>query len=151
MTIWTNYTQGSNSTISTGKDLHSVVLKHEIDIASLVANQNIQNADSVEIFAIPANTVLEDFRAQIITNFSLGAGARLDLGDGANALAYVNNASTLTADTWLTQVSASVPVLYSAAGSLRMKVTGGTIATGKIRFVAKLADYTRKAPTTTQT
>lgn len=144
----TSLRQGAATTNSTGKDLKPNILKHEINIADAVT-AGLANAEYIEVWGFPAGTVLRDIRAQIVTNFSLGAGARLDLGDAANASAYVNNATTLTADTWLTQVSNSVPAFYSSAGSIRLKVTGGTIATGKIRLVATVEDYTRKAPTTT--
>ena len=59
----------------------------------------------------------------------------MDIGDAGNDDLYVSNATTLTADTELTITSTNRKA-YKAAGSIRLKVTGGTIASGKIGFTA---------------
>ena len=113
---------------------------HEIDIADAVA-AGLATTEYVEVVSLPADTVLDVVQVEVVTSLSLGAGARIDLGDSIDDDEFVTNATTLTAGTNLTL--AATRFVYSAADSLRLKVTGGTIASGKIRFVFGLLDTSR--------
>lgn len=99
---------------------------------------------------VPADTYLTVEQVEVVTALSLGAGARIDVGDSASATVFVNNATTLTAGTNLTvaSVKGSSGNVYTAADTIRVKVTGGTIATGKLRFVGTIMSTVRNAPAT---
>lgn len=126
--------------------------EHEIDIASAVT-AGLATTDYVVVVNIPANTYFTVEQVEVVTALSLGAGARIDLGDSGSATVFVNNATTLTAGTDLTIASrtgnASNGAVYTSADTLRCKVTGGTIASGKLRFVGTIMSAARNAPMTT--
>jgi len=122
---------------------------HEIDIAELVTS-GLATTEYAVVVNIPADSFFRLHQVEVVTALSLGAGARIDIGDSADDDEFVTNASTLTAGTNLTLLKndGSSGSVYGAADTLRLKVTGGTIATGKLRFVYELDSTARNAATT---
>jgi hypothetical protein len=116
------------------------IIKHEIDIAEAVA-AGLLTTEKVRITSLPEDTFLTLYQVEVINALSLGAGARIDIGDSSSDTLFVNNATTLTAGTNLT--IATQAKLYTAADNLQLKVTGGTLATGRLRFVFGVIDTTR--------
>jgi hypothetical protein len=143
---------GGTSTVSTGHYGEGLVFK-EFDIATDYVAQGGLTTEYAVIANIPADTFFELLQVEVITALALGAGARIDLGDSADDDEFVSNASTLTAGTNLTilKTDGSSGAVYTAADTLRLKVTGGTIATGKLRFVFRMLDTTRLAPAVSKT
>lgn len=121
------------------------VITWEVDIAQFVANGGL-TTEYWEIMTIPANTFLEVLQVENVTALSMGAGPAVSLGDAGSATRYVNAASTLTAGTDHTIATASL--LYTSAGSLRLTLTGGTLASGIVRGVIRLTDTSRNARAT---
>lgn len=124
---------------------------HEIDIADAVA-AGLATTEYVVVVNIPADTYFTLEQVEVVTALSLGAGARIDIGDSADDDEFVSNATTLTAGTNLTlaKVNGSSGNVYTAADTLRLKVTGGTIASGLLRFAGTIMPTGRNAPMTTQ-
>jgi len=131
---------GGDSNVATGAVSGMEYFFHEIDIAEAVT-AGLATTEYVEVVGLPADSFLDLKQVEVVEALSLGAGARIDLGDSGDDDRFVTNATTLTAGTNLTLAVTSRA--YSAADSLRLKVTGGTIATGKIRFVFGLLDTAR--------
>lgn len=136
---------GGTGTVSAGHYGEGLFFK-EFDIATDFVAQGGLTTEYAVLLNIPKDTYFQIFQVEIITSLSLGAGARIDLGDSASATSYVNNATTLTAGTDLTLASGISGVVYTAADTLRLKITGGTIATGKLRVAGRLLDVSRIAP-----
>lgn len=137
---------------TSGNGYSKVIVHHEIDIAAAVT-AGLLTTEYVVVATIPANTAFRLLQVECVDAIVLGAGARIDVGDSGSATQFVNNASTLTAGTDLTLASQiGSTEVYGAANELRMKVTGGSLAstTGKIRFVWEQADTSRLAKMTTQ-
>lgn len=132
---------GGTSNIGTGFGTSELYV-HEIDIADAVA-AGLATTEDVKVLNFPADCFFELLQVEVVTALSLGAGARIDLGDSSSDTLYVNNATTLTAGTNLTIATGSK--LYTAANTLDLKVTGGTIATGVLRFVFRMSDTSRIA------
>jgi hypothetical protein len=125
------------------------VLKAEINIAKAVA-AGLATTEYVKVLDIPANTRLKIWAVRNATALSLGSSPRLDLGDADDDDLYVSNASTLTVNTnhaltGDTAISATARTekTYSAAGELRLKVTGGTLTSGVVQIVYSLIDLGR--------
>jgi hypothetical protein len=116
------------------------VIKHEIDIKEAV-DAGLATTEYVVALNIPANTHLYVYQANVVNALSLGAGARIDIGDSGSATRFVNNATTLTAGTNLTLAAGQF--FYGTANTVRITVTGGTIASGKIRLVFGLVNCQR--------
>lgn len=147
MATITGLNTGDSEVFGVGKGQVEIV-KHEISIADMVT-AGLVTTDEVNAIIIPADTLLEDMQVEIVdASLSLGAGARIDVGDSTADTTYVNNATTLTLGTMLT--IATQTKYYAATDTITVKVTGGTIASvGTIRIVAKVSDYSRNQPTTT--
>lgn len=122
---------------------------HEIDIADFVAAGGLTTEYAV-VVNIPADTYFTLEQVEVVDALSLGAGARIDIGDSADDDEFVSNATTLTAGTNLTllKVNGSSGNVYTAADTLRLKITGGTIASGKLRFAGLIMSTARIAPMT---
>ena len=122
------------------------IVTHEVNIASAVT-AGLATTEYVVVTNIPADTYFRLLQVEVVTALSLGAGARIDLGDSADDDEFVSNATTLTAGTNLTLLKGdgSSGDVYTAADTLRLKVTGGTIASGVLRFVWLQADTSRNA------
>lgn len=127
----------------TGKG-YPVVLKHEIDIAKAVA-AGLLTTEYVVLADVPANTFVKVLHVENATALSMGSSPAISLGDAGSATRYVNAASTLTAGT--DHTIASSELLYTAAGQLRLTLTGGTLASGIIRVCWMQVDTSRRAPT----
>jgi hypothetical protein len=125
------------------------VWQHEIDIADFVTAGGLTTEYAV-VVNIPADTYFTLEQVEVVDALSLGAGARIDIGDSADDDEFVTNATTLTADTNLTlaKVNGSSGNVYTAADTLRLKITGGTIASGVLRFVGTMASTARNAAMT---
>lgn len=123
------------------------IVKHELDIADFVAAGGL-TTELFRVATFPADTFFNLLQVEVVTDLSLGAGARIDIGDSADDDEFVSNATTLTAGTNLTLLknNGSSGEVYTAADHLSVKVTGGTIATGKLRFVWLQGDAARNAP-----
>jgi len=121
----------------------------EIDIAEAVT-AGLATTEYVTVFSFPADTYYKIKQIEVVEALSLGAGARIDVGDAADDDEYVTNATTLTAGTNLTLTSDNEKYQGSAA-EIRLKVTGGTIATGKLRFVVEVGSMVRNANATEPT
>lgn len=128
------------------------LLYHEIDIADFVTAGGT-TTQTARVVYIPADSFFELHQVEVVTALSLGAGARIDVGDSADDDEFVTNASTLTAGTNLTLLkNAGTPgTVYTAADELNVKITGGTIASGVLRFVYTLRSTERNAIATTIT
>jgi hypothetical protein len=122
------------------------IVTHEVNIASAVA-AGLATTEYVVVTNIPADTYFRLLQVEVVTSLSLGAGARIDLGDSADDDEFVSNATTLTAGTNLTLLKGdgSSGDVYTAADTLRLKVTGGTLASGILRFVWLQGDTARNA------
>lgn len=120
------------------------VIKHEIDIADAV-REGLATTEYVTVLDLPADTYIQIKQIEIVESLSLGAGARIDVGDSTDDDEFVTNATTLTAGTNLT-LTADVEKTLTSADEIRLKVTGGTIASGIIRFVVEAQDLSRVAP-----
>jgi len=143
----TTLAQGGNDIAAGGAAKQGLrFLKAEFDIADFTAAGGV-TTDTATIWNVPADTYFELIQAEVVTAFSLGAGARIDIGDESDDDEFVTNATTLTAGTNLTLAKETFTggKVISAADSLRVKVTGGTIASGVLRLVAVVGDAQRKA------
>lgn len=121
------------------------VINWEVKIEDFIANGGA-TTDYWEIMTIPANTFIEVLQVENATALSMGSGPAISLGDAGSATRYVNAVSTLTAGTDHTIATASL--FYGSAGSLRLTLTGGTLASGTIRGVIRLTDTSRNARAT---
>lgn len=121
------------------------VITFEVKIEDFLANGGA-TTDYWEVMTIPANTFLEVLQLENVTALSMGSGPAVSLGDAGSATRFVNAASTLTAGTDHTIATASL--FYGSAGSLRLTLTGGTLASGTIRGVLRLTDTSRNARAT---
>jgi len=119
---------------------------HEIDIADFVTAGGLTTEYAV-VINIPVDTYFTLEQVEVVTALSLGAGARIDIGDSADDDEFVSNATTLTAGTNLTliKVNGSSGNVYTAADTLRLKITGGTIASGVLRFAGIIMSTARNA------
>jgi len=146
----TTLSAGSNNSLAIGTSVPKTY-KFEVDIADAVT-AGLLTTEYVTVFTFPADTYLEILNIEVTTACSLGAGARIDVGDTTDDDEFVTNATTLTAGTNLTLTADSVKTLV-AADEIRLKVTGGTIASGVISFVVRATDISprlnAKAPTYT--
>lgn len=150
MTNVSTLKKGGSTGVGVGANYAPQLVHHEIDIAAAVA-AGLATTEYVVIATIPANTWLRMLQVEVVTACSLGAGARIDVGDATTATQFVNNATTLTAGTDLTLAAyIGATEVYYASNELRMKVTGGTLASGVIRFAWLQADTGRNARMTTQ-
>lgn len=129
---------GSQSPIS--------IIRHTVDIADAVT-AGLLTTEYIEIQTIPAGTSLTIYGMKNATVLSLGSGPRLDLGDGDDDDLYVTNSTTETVDAYHTLTGESAMAAttkyrktYTTAGSLRLKVTGGTIASGKVTVIYSMVD-----------
>ena len=130
----TNLSAGSNSSLAVGSS-ELKIYRHTIDFADAVA-EGLATTEYVTVFTFPADTYYEILAVEVIDALSLGAGARIDLGDAGDDDEYVTNATTLTAGTRLT-LTADTKKLQNAASEIRLKVTGATIASGVISVIVQ--------------
>lgn len=122
------------------------VQKLEMDIAKLVAAGLLTTEYAVAL-NIPANSVLYVWAVRNATALSMGSSPAISVGDSSSATLFVNAASTLTADTNHTVATASKT--YSTANTLRLTLTGGTLASGSIEIVYSLIPLGRNPQMTT--
>lgn len=143
--------KGGSTNVGIGNGYSPVLVHHEIDIAAAVA-AGLLTTEYVVVQSLPADTYFRLLQVEVVDTLSLGAGARIDVGDSDDDDEFVSNATTLTAGTNLTLLKGdgSLGDVYTAAKELRLKVTGGTIASGKLRFVWLQADTNRLARMTVQ-
>lgn len=120
------------------------VLKHTVDIAAAVT-AGLTTGEYIEVCTIPAETYLKIWDVKNATALSLGSSPEIELGDADDDDLYVAAATTETVDTHhaltgATAIGATTRTekFYSSAGSLRLKVTGGTIASGKVQITYSL-------------
>jgi len=133
----TSLVAGSGTGISAGvRNIRTV--RHSIDIADAVT-EGLLTTEYVTVFSFPADTYYKVLAVEVVEACSLGAGARLDVGDADDDDEYVTNATTLTAGTKLT-LTADTEKLQDAASEIRLKVTGGTIASGVVSFILLVGD-----------
>lgn len=144
MASLSTYKKGGS--VTTAASLYTMPIKHEQNIATLVAAGLATTQYSV-ISTIPANTYVKVLCLQNISALSLGAGPAISLGDSSSATRFVNASSVVTALT--NHTLASTEFYYNAADELRLTITGGTLASGTIRAVWLFWDCTRNAPMTT--
>ena len=129
---------GGSSNVATGNikggmDFYS----HEIDVAAAVA-AGFATTDYIEVVTAPADSFLELKQIEITKDVVLGATSRIDIGDSGDMDRFVTNATTYTAGTVFTLAVSERG--YNSADSLRLKLTGAGVATGKIRFIFGLMD-----------
>lgn len=125
-------------------------IHYEIDMANValdVTAGTFVSADQYVVMSLPKHTCLQSLQAICHTALVLGSGARIDIGDKTanSATYYVSNATTLTAGTVLTQAITANPMYFYGAADdqLLLKITGTGIATGILRLVIVVADFTR--------
>ena len=105
-----------------------------VEVVLDFSTTNLAAADVVNVFEIPANTMVLNAGIQVLTAASTGSPT-LDMGDGA------------AADTWVTDVDGSTtaqeigsaPKIYTAADNIDIVGVTATFD-GKIRCVATLVD-----------
>lgn len=128
----------------------------EINIATYAAT--VTTGGYIVVMNIPADTYFTLEQVEVVTALSLDASSsRVDIGDSADDDEFVSNATTLTAGTNLTllKVNGSSGNVYTAADTIRLKLTGDKLAggtanaTGVLRFVGTIMDTSRKAAATT--
>lgn len=134
--------KGGSTTIGIGNDKTPVIVAHEIDIAAFVTKGGA-TTDYCTVMTIPAQTRVVLLRAAVTTATSLGASNRLDLGDTGSDTQWVSNHSTQTVGN---MTLANTIKTYTTADTLRWKIAGATIATGKILVVAEVADLNYVSP-----
>jgi hypothetical protein len=130
------------------------VIKAVVDIADAVAD-GLTTGGYVAVQTIPAGTRLKIWGVRNATALSLGSGPEIELGDGDDDDLFMATISSETAgvDHALTGDSAisstaKTEKTYTAAGELRLKVTGGTIASGKVQITYSLIDLNNNLPST---
>jgi hypothetical protein len=132
---------------------------HEIDIAD--AAGTVTTGGYTVVLNIPADTYVTLEQVEVVTALDLDSGAsdRVDIGDSADDDEWVSNATTLTAGTNLTllKVNGTPGNVYTAADTIRLKLTGDKLAggtanaTGKLRFVGTIMSTARNAMAATFT
>lgn len=158
MTVRTNRSKGPAATTGVGLGADRLpayqTIHYEIDMANValdVTAGTFVSADQYVAIALPAFTTLVGLQAICVTALSLGAGAAVSIGDTGSGTRFVNGASTLTAGTVLTQAVTANPLkFYSAGDQLLITITGATIASGVLRLVITVGDYTRNQDMTVQ-
>lgn len=105
------------------------------------SSTNLGINETIDVFQIPANTVVTSVGYEIITA-STGAG-EIDLGDSASAVAYIDSADGDAAD----GASAfAAGKSYDAANTVILKATTAAFD-GKIRVVAVMAPLSASSRT----
>lgn len=134
---------------------HVEIIRHTIDVAAAVT-AGLTTGAYVVVQTIPAHSRLKIWGLRNSTLLVLGSGPRLDLGDADDDDLYVSNATTLTSQTdhaltGDTAISATARVekTFGTAGELRLKITGGTLTSGKIEVIYSVIDMNDKLPATT--
>lgn len=105
-----------------------------VEVVLDFSTTNLAAADVVNVFEIPANTMVLNAGIQVLTAASTGSPT-IDMGDGA------------AADTWVTDVDGSTtaqeigatPKIYTAADNIDIVGVAATFD-GKIRCVATMVD-----------
>lgn len=145
----TTFAKGGSAGSSVG-NREIKLMTHELDIADFVTAGGA-TTNLFRVVTIPADTYFRLLQVEVVTTVSLGASARLDLGDSADDDEFVSNATTYTAGTNLTLLKGdgSSGDVYTAADHISLKVTGLTLGTGKLRFVWLQGDTQRNAPAAT--
>lgn len=139
----TSLKAGGTTGASINKRLPAV-LTHEINIASAVA-AGLLTTEFVVIADLPANTFVKVLHVENVDALSMGSSPAISVGDAGSATRYVNAASAVTAGA--DHTLATSELLYTAAGQLRLTLTGGTLASGTIRICWMQVDTGRVAPT----
>lgn len=131
---------------------------HEIDISD--AAGTVTTGGYTVVINIPADTYFTLEQVEVVTELDLDSGAsdRVDIGDSSDDDEWVSNATTLTAGTNLTllKVNGTPGNVYTAADTVRLKLTGDKMAggtadaTGVLRFVGTIMPTGRNAAMTTQ-
>lgn len=121
-------------------------LTHTLSIADFVAQGGLTTEYAV-LVNIPAGTYLKVWGLHNATALSMGSSPAISLGDSSSATLFVNAASTLTAGTYHTL--ASTEKLYSTANTLRLTLTGGTLASGTIQVTYSLISLANNLPAAT--
>ena len=123
---------------------------HEIDMADLAST--VTTGGYAVVVNIPADTYFTLEQVEVVTAISLDASSsRVDIGDSADDDEFVSNATTLTAGTNLTliKVNGTPGNVFTAADTLRLKLTGDKLAggtanaTGILRFVGTIMSTKR--------
>lgn len=138
--VTTKAAGGTDTTTGKGGE----VLTHVLDIADFVAAGGA-TTEQFRAVNIPAKSVARLLAVEVTEALSLGTGARVDIGDSTDDDEFVTNATTLTAGTFLTLLKNDTTqgLFNSTADSIEAKITGGTIATGKLKFYYELAGASR--------
>jgi hypothetical protein len=105
------------------------------------SSTNLGINETIDVFQIPANTLVASVGYEIITA-STGAG-EIDLGDSASAVAYIDSADGDAAD-GASAVAAGKS--YDAADTVILKATTAAFD-GKIRIVATMAPLSSSSRT----
>lgn len=136
--------QKIGGTVNIGTGLTNIqVVKAEIDIAAAVAD-GLATTQLVQILSVPADTYVEVLQVENATALSLGTSPDVELGDTGDDDRFVATHSTLTAGSNHTIAAAGAGYLYTAADTISAKITGGTLASGTIRYVFRLTDCSRQ-------
>lgn len=135
---------GGNDVSSTGTQLSLV--KFELDIAEAVA-AGLATTEYVTLLNLPADTYFKLVQAEVVTALSLGSGPSITVGDEDDADEFITADSTLTAghNYTITKDNHSDGDVVAAASEVRCYVTGGTIASGVIRFTGIIGNSARNA------
>lgn len=153
MADYNGYVIGNTTGIATGTGPLRF-LQIEFNVADFIEDefagvaQNWASPKTIKLMDVDADVYLELMQAEVVTAFSLGAGAELELGDETDDDEMIAAASTLTAGTNLTITKSSLTngLILSAAEDLNLKLTGATVASGLVRFVFKVGEAARIAP-----
>lgn len=159
MTSQTSLALGGSSGVGSSQNRGPTAWFHEIDIAD--AATVVTTGGYTAVLNIPADTLVTVERFEIVEAVSLDSSTsgRIDLGDSSDDDQFISNLTTFTAGTDGTIVdSRGSPVgAYTAADSIRLKLTGDKLAggtanaTGKVRAVGTIMSTARNAPMETVT
>lgn len=127
---------------------NAVIIPYSLNIATAIS-AGLATTNYVDIVSVPADTNVEVLGFYNDTALSLGTSPAISFGDTGSATAFVNASSTVTADT--AHTLATTQKTYAAADTLRITVTGGTLASGTIRVTLRFSKAAYTAPATCPT
>lgn len=142
----TSRAKGGTSPVGiASSNLPTFIGKYEEDIAALVA-AGLLTTEYTVLINIPANSKLIIHSLINHTALSMGASPAISLGDSSSGTLFVNASTTVTSGSAHTlTATATTGKVYTAADTLRLNLTGGTLATGTIGIVYQLIDLSRNA------
>lgn len=136
MVNFTTLFQGGTGSIPGIGDATTVrSVKLVVDVARILQlSPTFATGDIMKLFTIPAGAYFIGMDAAIVTALSLGTSPAISIGTTSSAPTEYMSAQTDIAVGRFTTMQAAcvVPLVKTAAESVYIKITGGTIASGQI-------------------